>query len=235
MYCICCSPHLRLSFSLVRKSHVGPSFLPFVMAESHARLRSLHLISIRRTRNSEIPVFKLASSGVVLLSTTQSQMKSVRDRKLRLANDQSEAKIIDLACTSLQLELGHRNEKDESISIKRLHFWSIQLSAFFFICINCDVFSIQFFLPVWLPIVLCIALLIAANLAVCSVECRQPCVLGTKPQVSLVVIGRNVPLLHLCTPLCCEGLEHLKTCALESLYGLNEQREILSEVSFRIL
>lgn len=106
---------------------------------------------------------------------------------------------------------------------------------FFFICINCDVFSIQFFLPVLLPIVLCIALLIAANLAVCSVECRQPCVLGTKPQVSLVVIGRNVPLLHLCTPLCCEGLEHLKTCALESLYGLNEQREILSEVSFRIL
>ena len=172
MYCICCSPHLRLSFSLVRKSHVGPSFLPFVMAESHARLRSLHLISIRRTRNSEIPVFKLASSGVVLLSTTQSQMKSVRDRKLRLANDQSEAKIIDLACTSLQLESGHRNEKDESISIKHLHFWSIQLSAFFYLYqLWCIFYSI--FLPVWLPIVLCIALLIAANLAVCSVECRS--------------------------------------------------------------
>lgn len=83
MYHICCSPRLRLSFSLSlgKKRNLGPCFLPFAMAEGFACLRSLHLISIRRTGISEIPVLVV---GLIWcfspLKTTQSQMKSIRER-----------------------------------------------------------------------------------------------------------------------------------------------------------
>ena len=91
---------------------------------------------------------------------------------------------------------GIGNESDESISINNVQLRSIQFSVVFFSKLHLFLCTFHPFLPIRLAGALCKALLVIAHSVVGSRRVQTAvCVLGSKPQVSVVVIRGALPFI----------------------------------------